>query len=372
MALTKFRLGCAIEPFSRACGNPHVPAMNISGVNRDKEFFEPSHQVGSDTSKYQFVPPNYFACNLMHVGRDCVLPIAMNHTDRNKIVSPAYTVFSLKDATPLLREYFFMMLKCPERDREFWFHTDASVRDGMAWKDFCDIEFDLPPLSVQEKYVAVYNSMAANLKAYEKGLADLKLACDVTIEELRRKHKSQRIGPYLQPVDERNSSLTVRLSQGISTEKKFTDSKQVAEDKKNAKIVRPGQFAYNRATTRNGDKISIALREGEPCVVSSAYQVFEVADKSRLDPHYLMLWFTRSEFDRYARYHSKGSAHEFFEYADMEDVEFPIPTLEEQECVSSIYKTYVKRMELKNVLEGMIRSLCPILIKGSLEEGKRM
>ena len=158
MGLTKCKIGDCIDVHNEACGNPNLSIHDVSGVNRDKEFFEPSKQVGADTSKYKIVPPNYFACNLMHVGRDCLLPIALNHTTKNKCVSPAYTVFQIKEHTLLLREYFFMMLKSDERDRYFWFHTDSSVRDGMSWEDFCDLEFDLPTLSVQKKYVDVYNA----------------------------------------------------------------------------------------------------------------------------------------------------------------------------------------------------------------------
>lgn len=107
MALIKYRLGDCVELYNEKCGIPDLTVWDISGVNSDKEFFEPSKQAGADTSSYKIVPPNYFACNLMHVGRDRVLPIALNHTKNNKIVSPAYTIFKIKDGTPLLREYFF-------------------------------------------------------------------------------------------------------------------------------------------------------------------------------------------------------------------------------------------------------------------------
>ena len=129
MALTKYYIGRFVETYIEFCGVSDLSTDDVSGVNRDKEFFEPSKQVGTDTSKYKVVPPNYFACNLMHVGRDVVLPVALNHTNHSKIVSPAYTVFKVIDNEELLRDYFFIMLKSSERDRYFWFHTDSSVRD---------------------------------------------------------------------------------------------------------------------------------------------------------------------------------------------------------------------------------------------------
>ena len=133
MALNKVKIGSFVEKHSEKCGLSNLTVNDVSGINRDKEFFEPSKQVGANTSNYKVVPPNYFACNLMHVGRDKVLPISMNHTKENKIVSPAYTVFRITDETMILKEYFFMCLKSDEKDRFFWFNTDSSVRDGMDW-----------------------------------------------------------------------------------------------------------------------------------------------------------------------------------------------------------------------------------------------
>ena len=194
MALKKVKLGDLIASYKKKCNIPNLSPEQVSGVNRDKEFFEPSNQVGSDTSNYQEVPLRYFACNLMHVGRDVVLPIAFNHSDRIKYISPAYSVFFIKDASVVLDEYLFMLLKSSEKDRFFWFQTDASVRDGMSWNDFCSAWIELPPIDVQKKYVDIYLAMLANQRAYEQGLDDLKLVCDAYIEDLRRKLPSEEIG----------------------------------------------------------------------------------------------------------------------------------------------------------------------------------
>ena len=124
----------------------------------------------------------------------------------------------------------------------------------------------------------------------------------------------KRLGDYIQAVDERNTHGLIKLAQGISNNKYFQNPKQVAENSSNDNIVRQGYFAYNRATTRNGEKISIAYREGADCTVSSAYQVFKIKDENLLNPYYLWMWFKRPAFDRYARFKSHGSAHEFFEF----------------------------------------------------------
>lgn len=164
----------------------------------------------------------------------------------------------------------------------------------------------------------------------------------------------QKLGDYIREVNVRNKDLEIELSQGICNAKYFQSPKQVADNPQTHKIVRKGQFAYNRATTRNGEKISIALREGSDCTVSSAYQVFEIIDEELLDPKYLMMWFKRPEFDRLAIFYSHGSAHEFFEWDAMCDVLLPIPSIEQQREIVSEYKTLTRRISLN---EQIIKNL---------------
>jgi type I restriction enzyme S subunit len=325
---------------------------------------------GLDESNYKVVRENRFVFSGMQTGRDECIRISMYLENEPIIVSPAYTTFEIEATDIVIPTYFFMIFLSKERDRLGWFYSDGSVRSNLDWDRFCDMELNLPDIPTQQKYVDIYKAMVANQQSYERGLEDLKLVCDGYIEDLRRKIGTEPIGPYIVPADERNSDLSVTLAQGITNEKIFATPKQVAESERSAKIVRKGQFAYNRATTRNGEKISIAYREGEDCVVSSAYQVFEIEKKDKLLPEYLMMWFKRSEFDRYARYMSKGSAHEFFEYSDMEEVAIPIPDIKVQEAIANIYSVYMTRKRLNEQLKAQIKDICPILIRGSLEEGK--
>ena len=372
MELSRYRLGDFLKFYSQQCDIPDLTENDVSGVNKDKEFFEPSKQVGADTSKYKIVPPNHFACNLMHVGRDKILPIALNHTQKEKIVSPAYTVFSIIQGTPLLTDYFFIMLKSEERDRAFWFNTDSSVRDGMSLKDFCAIEIDLPPLAIQQKYVDVYNAMIANQQCYERGLDDLKLVCDAYIEELRRKMPSEKIGPYIERHDIRNSDNKIKNVKGVSTSKEFREptSKVNRNELANYKIVRPRQISFVQ-TTHNEKVFAYAFNNtNEDIVVTSVNEVFSV-NENKLLPEYLSAFFNRTEFDRYARFHSWGSARETFTWNDLIDVEIPIPSIEIQQSIVNIYKVYLQRKEINERLKEQIKSICPILIKGSLEEARK-
>lgn len=154
---------------------------------------------------------------------------------------------------------------------------------------------------------------------------------------------------YIQLVDQRNRDLSVTNLLGVSIEKRFIPSiaNIVGTDFSSYKIVRTGQFAYGPVTSRNGEKISIAYLDGEDCIVSSSYTVFEVAQKDELDSEYLMLWFSRPEFDRYARYKSHGSVREIFDWSELRMVELPVPAIEEQRNIVKAYKAITDRIALK-------------------------
>ena len=373
MALNKYKLGDIIELHNRKCGIPNLSSYNVSGINKDKEFFEPSNQVGSDTSSYKVVPPCYFACNLMHVGRDVVLPIALNHTDKTKYVSPAYSVFCLKENIDVIREYFFILFKSSEMDRFFWFHTDASVRQGLSWEDFCEIEIELPPLNIQKKYVALYQAACDNLKAYESRLDSLKLVCDGYIDKLEKSTKVEKIGKCLSLCSETNidGKYSVDDVRGISVDKTFIETKANMQGVSllTYKLVKPREFAYVADTSRRGDKIALALNtSNSTLLVSSIYTVFRVNDVDILLSDYLAMFFHRPEFDRYARFCSWGSARETFDWDEMCNVKIPIPSIGIQRDIVNIYQCYLERKQIADQMRDKIKNLCPVLIRGSLQE----
>lgn len=160
----------------------------------------------------------------------------------------------------------------------------------------------------------------------------------------------RKLGDYILPIDIRNSDLQVSHLLGLSIEKCFIESiaNTIGTDFRPYKIVKKGQFAYGPVTSRNGDKITIALlKEVDVCIISSSYSVFEITDTSKLLPEYLMLWFSRPEFDRYARYKSHGSVREIFDWDEMCRVELPIPDIKEQEKIVNTYNAITKRIQLK-------------------------
>ena len=134
-------------------------------------------------------------------------------------------------------------------------------------------------------------------------------------------------------------------------------------------VVKPNEFAYVTVTSRNGEKIFLAINDSEDTYIcSSSYVAFKCKDEEKLFPQYLMLYFSRSEFNRYARFHSWGSARETFEWNELCDVEIPIPDISVQKAISEIFTVYIQRKGINEELKEQIKDICPILIKGSLED----
>jgi len=161
------------------------------------------------------------------------------------------------------------------------------------------------------------------------------------------------LGNYIKEVNNRDTKLEVDLLLGVSIQKQFIPSiaNIIGTDMSTYKIIKRNQFAYGPVTSRNGDKISIALLEGhDEAIVSQAYTPFEVKDTNELDPEYLMMWFRRPEFDRYARFKSHGSAREIFDWAEMCNTLLPIPSITKQCEIVKEYNTVVDRIKLNQQL----------------------
>lgn len=235
----------------------------------------------------------------------------------------------------------------------------------------CDIEIDLPPLHIQEKYVAIYKAMLANQKAYENGLEDLKLVCDATIEKIRREMPNEKISKYVIQTDKRNNGLGLESVRGLSIEKKMipTKAKMTGVSLSGYKLFSPNEIVYIPVTSRNGEKITIAHNDtDETYLVSSTYITFKVCDSSVLLPEFLFMYFKRDNYDRFARYNSWGSARETFIWEDFIDFSIPIPTIHIQQSIVDIYNAYITRKEINERLKQQIKDICPILIAGAIKE----
>lgn len=175
-----------------------------------------------------------------------------------------------------------------------------------------------------------------------------------------------RLGDYIREVNVRNRDLAVTELLGVSIQKVFMPSiaNTIGTDMATYKIVKKGQFGYGPVTSRNGDKVSIALlTEYENAIVSQAYTVFEVVDRELLLPEYLMMWFRRTEFDRYARFKSHGSAREIFGWGEMCDTLLPIPSTEIQREIVTEYEALSRRITINEQLCEKLESTASALYR---------
>lgn len=353
--------------------NKDLAVTNLLGVSIQKKFIPSIANIsGTDMSVYRVIKRNQFAYSPVTSRNGEKLTIALLKEVHEAILSPAYQVFEVIDENELIPEYLFMWFNRAEFDRFARFNSWGSARETFDWADLCEVKIPIPDIDEQHKFVALYNGLLNNQKTYEKSLTDLQLICDSYIENLIKTEESKVLGDYIEQSDERNNDLQVTFLQGVSTNKVLIETKANTNGLSfyNYKVVRTGEFVYVADTSRRGDKIALAMNSAEPCIVSAIYTVFRVVKTSELLPEFLYLWFARPEFDRYARFHSWGSARETFDWADMCNVKLPIPDIKVQEAIVTIYHTLETRKRINEQLKNTIKPLCPVLMRGVVESFK--
>lgn len=347
----------------------HYGEDDVMGISTTKSFISTKADLSNvSLSNYKIVDKWQFAYVADTSRRGDKIGLAFQDTS-SCLVSSIYTTFRVKDESVLDPYYLMMYFKRPEFDRYARYHSWGSARETFSWEDMCNIQIPLPGIEVQREYVAVYKAMQHNLQTMQTKLDDLKLVCDGYIENLRKQYPLHKIGKYITEVDERNNiGLCANSVKGLTITKELIDTKA---DMKNVslngyKVICNKQFVYSPVTSRNGDKISIALNTDDKQLVSSVNTTFGVVNEGLLNPFYLMMYFNRPEFDRYARYHSWGSARENFTYEDMCEVRIPIPPIEVQKSIVAIYDVYNRRKQYAERLRQMINEICPILVAASV------
>ena len=382
MGLIEGKLGNYIELRDVRNADLRYGTDRVRGVNTTKQMMQTRADLSErDLSKFQIVSPGEFVFNHRTSRNGSKFSIAYNNSASDIICTEDYVVFRISEYGKqfVLAEWLFIYFNRPEFDRYVITNSWGSSTEFYNWEDLCDVDIGFPPLSVQQKYVDVYNSMLANQRNYERGLDDMKFVCEAFIDNLKKGTVLEPIGPYLVSSDERNTiSLSSNFVRGLTVSKQMIPTKADMEGVSldNYKLVPPQYIAYVPDTSRRGDKVSLAMNSmirdsmSETVLVSSISTVF-TTNREKLLPEYLMLFFSRSEFDRYARFHSWGSARETFDWDEMCAVEIPVPDIKIQQYIVNIYIAYQLRKEINEQLKAQVRGICPVLIKGSLEAKKR-
>lgn len=350
--------------------NKDLAVTNLLGVSLQKKFIPSIANIsGTDMSVYRVIKKGQFAYSPVTSRNGEKLTIALLKESDEAILSPAYQVFEVIDETKLLPEYLFIAFNRSEFDRFARFNSWGSARETFDWTNLCDVKIPIPDIDVQRKYVALYNSLLTNQKTYENSLADLQLICDSYIENLIKTEKPKVLGNYIERIIEKNTEDKYNSVIGISERKEFREpaGKVNKENLSNHLIVRKNEFGY--IPRMNPFKpLAVALSHYDyPVLVSPSYVAFRVIDTKVLLPEFLMLYFKRPAFDRYAAFNAWSSTRDTFDWPDMIIVKVPIPDIKVQEAIVTIYHTLETRKRINEQLKNTIKPLCPVLMKGVVD-----
>ena len=364
-------LGEFIDECCIKCGGGDV---EVSGVDINKQFISTRANLdGTDISKYYVVPKRCFACNLMHIGRDERLPIAYNATDDNIVVTSAYYVFKIKNdkRTELLDEFLYIILSSKELDRLTWFYTDSSIRGNLKASRFKDIRIPVPRIEVQRSVVAAWQGLREMQAQNERLAATLMPLCRSYLQDLKHKYKAVEIGDLIKQRDERNrdNKYGEESARGVNTQKEIQPCKRLGEKLDTYKIAYQNDFVFNAniKLTKETEKFAIDLYTDEaPIIVTNFYTVFYIDDQKRLLPEFLLLILSRDEFARYVKFMSCSSIRDRFDFHEMQMVKIPLPPIEVQQAIVSIFQSAQTAKQLAGKANYMSRNICPALIQKAI------
>lgn len=373
MGLSKCKLAELIELVTETNSELKYKADDVRGMTITKEIIPTKANVKDiDLSKFLVVHPHEFIFNPRTHGKK--IGFGYNNSEDTFLISWNNIAFrvSSKAKGRVLAKYLFLHFNRSEWDREACFRSWGSSTEVFSWDALCEMEVDLPPIDIQRKYVAVYNAMLANQQSYERGLEDLRLTCETLIDDYKHKAPKISVGNILHEVDNRNIDNRITDVQGINITKQFMPSvaNTTGVDLSKYKVVQKGQFAFSGMQTGRDQCIRIALlHEDTPIIISPAYSVFEMK-RADILAEYVMMWFSRKEVDRLGWFMSDASIRTNLDMERFYEIKIPVPDLKVQKSIVEIYQAYNSRKEINEKLKTQIKDLCPILIKGSIEEAQ--
>ena len=357
------RLGDYIELCDERNSDDIYTLDDVRGISIEKKLiFTKADMKDVSLKPYKLLKPRQFSYVSITSRNGGKISLAINNTNRTFIVSSSYINFCSKDYSQLLPEYLFMLLSRPEFDRLARFNSWGSARETFDWSEFCRVEIPLPAIEVQQELVDTYNGLKALAEQNEALELRLSSLCQSMAIECIKKYQSVQLGAYITKRDERNHAKLLTNVKGLTVYKKFIDTKANMDGVSltNYKIVKPGDIAYVSTTNRNGDRLACGLCS-EECLVSSIYDVL-IVDKGKILPEFLFLYFARSEMDRYARYHSWGSARETFDYDDLCRMQIPLPPIEAQQSIVNLYHCMEEAKSIAATAREQLKTICPALV----------
>lgn len=361
------RLGDYIEQRRENNSSLKYGVELIEGVNNDGEF-QPTKALTDNINlkPYKVVRHGDIVYNPSRLN----IGSLAYRTGGMCIVSHLYQVFYIKKEyqSTLSAEYLTLYLRRSEFYRYVDYDNFGSQRAEYNLRKLGELLIPLLAIAEQQKVVNVWKAFREIKEQNEAKAAPLMQVCQSYIQELKHKYPMQEIGPYIQEYDERNSDEIYGLDdvRGISIEKKIIDTKANMDGVKLSpyKIFKINTFCYVTITSRNGERITLALNsDNKNHIVSSSYITFSVKEQENILPKFLYLWFCRPEFDRYARFNSWGSARETFSFEDMKRCKIPLPPIDIQQAIVNIYKCANEAKQIAEEADRLSREVCPALLQ---------
>ena len=357
------KLGKYISECDTRNANNQYGLSSLRGVSINKEFIESkANMEGVSLIPYKLVKPNEFCFVTITSRNGEKISLAQNTSDETYIVSSSYIVFKVNDEKELLPDFLYLILSRPEFDRYARFNSWGSAREAFTFESMELTDVCIPSLSEQQKVVNAWKAFREIKEQNEAKAAPLMQLCQSYIQELKHKYPAQEIGPHIEECTERNYTFQSKNVRGVSTEKEFrVPQSRVDFDKlDNYKVVYKDQFVFV-PTTDTWRCLALCLnKEENPIIVSPIYCVFSI-NQEKIIPEYLHLYCRRKEIDRYARFHSWGSARENFNFPDMQRLSIPIPPLDVQRAIVNIYKCANEAKQIAAEADRLSREVCPAL-----------
>lgn len=342
---------------------------DVRGISIQKNLiFTKADMQGVSLFPYKLLKPREFSYITVTSRNGGKISLAINDTSNTYIVSSSYENFRSKDINILLPEYLFLLLSRSEFDRYSRFNSWGSARETFDWSELCRTEIPLPSIEVQQELVDTYNGLKALVEQNEALIEPLSKACEAFIVDCKTKYPEVELGEYIEPCDARNieNKYTFDDVRGISIQKKliYTKADMQGVSLTPYKLLKPREFSYVTVTSRNGGKISLAINDTpNTYIVSSSYENFRCKDTKELFPEYLFLILSRSEFDRYSRFNSWGSARETFDWSELCRVKIPLPPPEVQQSIVKVYNCIEEAKKIASEAREKLKTLCQALVQ---------
>jgi type I restriction enzyme S subunit len=327
----------------------------VMGMNVSKSFMPSVANISeSDLSIYKVIKKGQFAYSPMQVGRDETIRVALFNEDTSAIIDPCISA-----------DYLMMIFYQPEFNRYGWFISDGSVRASLEWERFIEIEIPVPEFSKQEEMVKFYVGFSKMSESYATSVRNLERACNGLVDKLIKESESESIGSLIDLVDERNTNLSVRRILGVNIKKTFmpTVANTSELDLTRYKVIRKDTFACNIMHVGRDEVFPVSLSTSEePFLVSPAYFTFRARES--IEPAYLMMIFSRPEFDRLAWFISDSSIRGGLDWNRFCELRIPLPDRESQKYASLLFRNLQVSRVLSSSFSQISKGIAPVLISG--------